>query len=797
MMKTVLTVCAAVAALAGWTAETPAKFVLTGGHALDGGTNAPFAVAFAEAAEAELKCPVRLFVVPAGDTNALKRVADENGGFTNVIALPDVPEDAPLYGDAAAKLVGETMKAAKSGIAALGVFGGSPYNFPTAQRVAQRFNCVVFSLQDFNPPLFVSGNRTYTWDRGTAKAVARRVVRATAKPYRFFWSNLGYAQPVPGRISREGDELVVSFDTPALGGKSLVLCGLLDGAFEIAPATGSRWYKAQAMMDGNAVRVRADEVKEPVRVRFRWYKGRLDSPLCNCDRVPAIPFEAAFNDWDASEAEEVRHVIRPGGIAQEAFWNVNAKWFAYAPSFPFTNRADAAAYRFTLELPKGSNLVFTAKSAGASLKDVWSQVPVGAVTARCEAVSADGRSLGCCGSRAFGKIARFTGRYPARSLPYGEAAARTFDYILSWPSMTYISETGKPDPKYPLNCYPTKMYAAVADAFSVYAKSAKGARREAALKLVRAGADYLLSIQAKDGPLESFPPTYVGKGLTEATAASCGQNMLCYPAEAGLGLLRAYGQLHEKKYLDAAKRIAERYLALQGEDGTWYLKLNADGTPVSPNRLMPMQVVDFLELLFRHTNDVRYRAAADRAFAFVEAGPVKTWNWEGQFEDVKPTPPYENLTKHDACNAAIHICRRYPDDPARIAVAREILRFAEDQFVCWERPYSPVWINVAWWFNVQAQTLYPGVLEQYHCYAVIDASLAKLIRTYLALYDVEKKPVDLAKARALGDSLTRGQNGNGRIRTFFHNWQDDNARDDWVNCMVRSAEALELLAAYE
>ena len=38
-------------------------------------------------------------------------------------------------------------------------------------------------------------------------------------------------------------------------------------------------------------------------------------------------------------------------------------------------------------------------------------------------------------------------------------------------------------------------------------------------------------------------------------------------------------------------RIAETYLRLQGEDGTWYLKMNeTDGSPVSGNRLVPTGV---------------------------------------------------------------------------------------------------------------------------------------------------------------------------------------------------------------
>ena len=67
--------------------------------------------------------------------------------------------------------------------------------------------------------------------------------------------------------------------------------------------------------------------------------------------------------------------------------------------------------------------------------------------------------------------------------------------------------------------------------------------------------------------------------------------------------------------------------------------------------------------------------AADRAFAFVENGPLKTWNWEGQFEDVEPTERFVNLTKHDACSTAMYLLERFPGDASRIAQARQIAMY--------------------------------------------------------------------------------------------------------------------------
>ena len=74
----------------------------------------------------------------------------------------------------------------------------------------------------------------------------------------------------------------------------------------------------------------------------------------------------------------------------------------------------------------------------------------------------------------------------------------------------------------------------------------------------------------------------------------------------------------------------------------------------------------------------------------------------------------------------------------------------------------------------------------------IDASNSKLIRTYLAIYKAERNPLDLAKARALGDTLVNVQKDDGSIRTQMLMRPD--ADNFWINSMGASVHALDLLA---
>ena len=208
----------------------------------------------------------------------------------------------------------------------------------------------------------------------------------------------------------------------------------------------------------------------------------------------------------------------------------------------------------------------------------------------------------------------------------------------------------------------------------------------------------------------------------------------------------------------------------------------ATGDPIGENTLVPTKPMAFFNALAEATKDHQWAKASDACFAWLEAHPLTDWNWDGQFEDIQPRPPYANPTKHNAVDAMFEILRRFPNDKVRIEQCRRILRFCEKRFVCWERPANhPKW-------DV------PSVLEQYSCFIPIDASAAKMIRAYLALWRATGEPELLAKARTLGDTVTRVQTPEGRIPTF---WTHDTLSDpiyDWLNCMGSSAVALFELA---
>ena len=506
--------------------------------------------------------------------------------------------------------------------------------------------------------------------------------------------------------------------------------------------------------------------------------------------VLAILFCAESADITALVREDLKHEVRPGGVNGRPFWNGAARFFMYPPSFDFPADKASESNRFEVVDANGHVHVFVAPSPKASLAPVWADLPTGWTIVMCHAIDKDNGWMVLKGSRGFWKQAPFTGDYPPPACGYGEFCAKAKGWLYSQPAFQKFLEThDAADCGYWGMTYPSKMIAALVVALC------SGSPSEKDLNAARAWADWLVSVAEKpDRPLAYFTPTYYKTTHSyQATSTRyAGQTMLIYPAEAGYALVTLFTKTGERKYLDHAKGMAETYLKLQGKDGTWPLKMDvAVGKPISPNRLMPLEVIDFLEALYDHTKDERFRAAADRAFAFVEQGPVRTWNWEGQFEDVEPDAPYRNLTKHPACSTALYLLKRYPGDKKRLALARELLRFAEDQFVCWEKPFPdmPKSHNL----DKVANWVVPGALEQYYWHLPIDASAAKLIRTYLALYRAEGNPLDLAKARALGDSMTRMQRADGDVPTHWQpKWEKGCS---WWNCLLADVWAMNELNA--
>jgi maltose/maltodextrin transport system substrate-binding protein len=272
--------------------------------------------------------------------------------------------------------------------------------------------------------------------------------------------------------------------------------------------------------------------------------------------------------------------------------------------------------------------------------------------------------------------------------------------------------------------------------------------------------------------------------------------MTHYPCDAAFGYLDLYKRTKDRKYLQAATRIADTYARTQEEDGTWPLVVDFEaGKAEAPNRMVPTWVIFLFDRLQREHGLTNYTQNRQRAWNYIERNPLKTFAWDAQFEDTKPRPPYRNLAREQSCDVATIIFENPLRTPAQVQIARELLRFGEDQFVVWSDVKDP-----AGWRKAKIERglkpniwIPPLVLEQYTCYMPVARSSAVFIRAYLAAYKATGEAVYLQKAQALGNSLIEGQQdqiknygGKGEIPTWVVRKEPNN----WLNNSYYAAESL-------
>ena len=486
----------------------------------------------------------------------------------------------------------------------------------------------------------------------------------------------------------------------------------------------------------------------------------------------------------------------PGGVKNRPFWNHYSTQFMFVPSFDFPQIRKAKQYLFTAEDKNGVNHTFTSDRPTASLAPVWADIPAGIVHLKVESLNEDGKAEHIAGARSFYKSAPFPGRtaYPPRARSYRECARLAYRYIYNEDMVQYWLKYGKPMPDYPHNVYPAKTIGAVIKAMVDYAELEPDCAEKALLLACRA-ADYLLSISFDEKhPLAFLPPTYSFDNLNaEAVnkvapaARKCvGTTMMIYPAEAGIAYLTLYQAVGDEKYLQAALRIGEYYEAHVLPCGSWYLLYDCEtGQPLSDNICVNFKLVDFFSFLYRQTQDCRWHKLETDCFRYIVGDRLKDYRWEGQFEDVPVSRPYENLTHFHADSLIDYIAKNLSDDKNMVDEAVDLIRFVEDQFVVWrEHPdwnkdVSPVWH-------------YPAGLEQYYCYSPIDSSTAVILTAFENMYWLKGDRLYLEKAMTLADMITRVQNPQtGQVPTF---WVGENCEygyeNFWLNCLLYTAKTM-------
>ena len=386
--------------------------------------------------------------------------------------------------------------------------------------------------------------------------------------------------------------------------------------------------------------------------------------------------------------------IHPGNPGKSPFWNTYSHRFIYAPAFEFEESESADRYKYSIISGKGEDtLVFIADKPWESLSPIWDQVPTSNVKLVLEAVNDTGVTS-LAGERSFYRASPFKGPYHPGKENYRASAERLFRYLYNAPYIQYWLDHKEPDPAYGLYSYPAKMYSAVVSGILTFSELTDDpSEKDRAIKIATIVADKLISISEPEGnPLEYFPPTYTGPIYADMVNEWRGESladrmMLIYPASAGQVYLDLYEQTGDKKYYNAALNIAETYKKTQLTNGTWYLLVYIEsGDPVTGNYVAPTGVNAFLKRMGKMCGCSEYSSISEKALSWLEGNMARDFNWEGQFEDQKPSDRYKNLSKGQACSYAIQLFESAGEDTLMIREAEDLIRFAVDQFVIWENP---------------------------------------------------------------------------------------------------------------
>ncbi|MBO4217715.1 MAG: hypothetical protein J5940_07195, partial [Clostridia bacterium] len=534
-----------------------------------------------------------------------------------------------------------------------------------------------------------------------------------------------------------------------------------------------------------------------------FQKGTVISMGINLDRKELA--KQAFEECSSAET-----TVRYGVKRVRPFWNAESTQFMYVPAFHFTAIRGCRRYRYTAKDEKGGVHSFEANDCCALLTPIWRELPEGVVGLTVTALDNAGNEFAVVGARTFFRLAPFPEETPPAVRSYRESAVKAYRYVMSQGFVRHWLEHGEPDPYYDLNVYPSKMISALVNAMIAYAKICPGESSDAMRVAVKA-ADHLIRITPRgDAPLADLPPTYyldfcpdpkqygVYTPNWRAAEARVGTVMMIYPASAGLMYLNLEKATGDAKYLEEAVRIGRYYLKTVEPNGSWRLVRSCrTGEPVTGNCVAPIEaVVPFLAELYSRTGDECWRGLRDGAGKYVTDTQLASYNWEAQFEDSALSTDYFNLTHYAPVALASYLAENGAGGGS-LELAKELMRFAEDQFVVWKRP-SP-WCHG----SPDGDTPYdtsiwhtPAVLEQYRWYVPIDASTSFVALGFLSLYKAGCGDIYLAKARALTDQLTRVQRDDGKIPTHWMNTPEAEA-NFWFNCMLESCRTLSVMSEYE
>ncbi|MBF4507882.1 sialate O-acetylesterase [Flavobacterium sp. JLP] len=104
--------------------------------------------------------------------------------------------------------------------------------------------------------------------------------------------NIVSSGPLFKEMEQKGNQLILSFTD--VGGGLIAKNNAVLRGFEIAEKDG-KFVWANAVIEGNKIKVWSDAVAQPFKVRYAWADNPIEANLFNKEDLPASPFEATLH----------------------------------------------------------------------------------------------------------------------------------------------------------------------------------------------------------------------------------------------------------------------------------------------------------------------------------------------------------------------------------------------------------------------------------------------------------------------------------------------------------------------
>ncbi|TZF84018.1 hypothetical protein FW774_11270 [Pedobacter sp. BS3] len=502
------------------------------------------------------------------------------------------------------------------------------------------------------------------------------------------------------------------------------------------------------------------------------------------------------------QADEKKEKVRFEVNLIQTGWNTYSPRYVYAPLWTWEPIKGAAAYMVSFADAKDTKArTIRLDKPEYHMENDWQRIHTGPVDIIAWAVDADDKPLCSAWRRRFHKSPGFDGK-AQEPLNWKESIERSMAYLLA-PARDKVEPFEGDMPRSCWSCceesisgqrrlmaFPALHHPSFIFAYLNYARQFPDSRQTpTALKQAKQYGDWLLANRLPaNWRCGLFPFSTIEQGRTEGYIE--GKNITLFrAARVGEAMVALYRHFNDKKYLDYARHIANVFVELQEEDGSWPYRVNPrDGKTVeayTSNAVSPARLFGILEEI---EPNAKYTASREKAIEWVMNNPVNNSRWQGMYEDIGVRAPFQNLEHWDTNEMIRYLIHYGQTNPDSVKIAEKLNRYIEDQFVMWQ-PTDTCVTN-------HCPT--PTVMEQYTCYVPMEVHTGMWIMSLLALHRATRNKDYLTKAINAGNAIVKAQQKTGAYSTwgFDVRFGRPLLTMDWPGCNAVAVSALLQLDHY-